>query len=65
MRILLSAALALATTTAPAGAVSFASGWKEQKLTLFSSNDYSFGNSLSMTSNGSVSIAWTRESMRC
>jgi hypothetical protein len=60
MRILLSAALALATTTAQAGAVSFASGWKEQKLTLFSSNDYSFGNSLSMTSNGSVSIAWTR-----
>ena len=60
MRILLSAALALATTTAQAGAFSFASGWKEQKLTLFSSNDYSFGNSLSMTSNGSVSIAWTR-----
>ena len=60
MRILLSAALALATTTVQAGAVSFASGWKEQKLTLFSSNDYSFGDSLSMTSNGSVSIAWTR-----
>ena len=51
MRILLSAALALATTTVQAGAVSFASGWKEQKLTLFSSNDYTFGDSLSMTSN--------------
>jgi len=60
MRLLLSAALALATTTAHAGPVSFSSGWKEQKLSLFSSNDYSFGNSLSMTSNGSVSIAWTR-----
>ena len=60
MRVLLSAALALATTTAHAGPVSFASGWAEQKLSLFSSNDYSFGNQLSMTSNGSVSIAWTR-----
>jgi len=63
MRILISAALALATaTTAMAGPVSFSSGWKEQKLSLFSSNDYSFGNTLSMTSNGSVSIAWTRVS---
>lgn len=60
MRILLSAALALATTTAHAGPVSFSTGWAEQKLSLFSSNDYSFGNSLTMTSNGSVSIAWTR-----
>ncbi|MFT5649006.1 MAG: hypothetical protein ACJAWC_000607 [Yoonia sp.] len=60
MRVLLSAALALVTTAAHAGPVSFSTGWAEQKLSLFSSNDYAFGNSLSMTSNGSVSIAWTR-----
>ncbi|MFT5867496.1 MAG: hypothetical protein ACI82I_003258 [Gammaproteobacteria bacterium] len=60
MRLVLSAALALATTTAHAGPVSFSSGWSEQRLSLFSSNDYAFGNSLTMTSNGSVSIAWAR-----
>lgn len=43
-----------------AGPVSFASGWSEQKLKLFSSNDYRFGNQLDMVSDGSVSIAWTR-----
>ena len=53
-------ALALATTTAHAGPISFSSGWKEQRLSLFSSNDYAFGTSLTMTSNGSVSIAWAR-----
>ena len=45
---------------ASAGPVSFASGWAEQKLSVFSSNDYGFGNQLSMVSDGSVSIAWTR-----
>lgn len=59
-RILLATTLILATTGANAGPVSFASGWSEQKLSLFSSNDYSFGQNLSMTSNGSVSIAWSR-----
>ena len=52
-------ALALATG-AQAGPVSFSSGWAEQRLSLFSSNDYSFGNQLNMVSEGSVSIAWTR-----
>ena len=56
----LAVALALATTTAHAGPISFSSGWKEQRLSLFSSNDYAFGTSLKMTSNGSVSIAWAR-----
>ncbi len=61
MRLALSAALVLTTTlTANAGPISFATGWQEQRLSLFSSNDYSFGQSLSMVSNGSVSIAWTR-----
>jgi len=60
MRLLLSAALAFATTAATAGPISFANGWQEQRLSLFSSNDYRFGSSLSMVSDGSVSIAWTR-----
>lgn len=50
----------LSATSAAAGPVSFSSGWSEQRLSLFSSNDYSFGNQLSMTSNGSVSIAYAR-----
>lgn len=61
MRILLSTVLALsAAAAATAGPVSFSSGWQEQRLSLFSSNDYSFGQNLNMVSDGSVSIAWTR-----
>ncbi len=60
MRHLFSAALILAASTASAGPISFANGWSEQKLSLFSSNDYTFGDTLSMTSNSSVSIAWSR-----
>ena len=47
-------------TTASANQVSFSDGWQEQRLSLFSSNDYSFGNNLGLVSEGSVSIAWTR-----
>ena len=61
-RLLLATTLALTTAAAHAGPVSFSSGWAEQKLSLFSSNDYNFGTNLSMTSNGSVSIAWSRVS---
>ena len=53
-------ALTLLATPLAAGPVSFSSGWQEQRLSLFSSNSYSFGSQLSMTSDGSVSIAWTR-----
>ncbi|PUB18693.1 DUF3047 domain-containing protein [Yoonia sediminilitoris] len=61
MRLLLASALILSTAVpALAGPVSFSNGWQEQRLSLFSSNDYSFGNNLSMVSDGSVSIAWTR-----
>ena len=61
MRKLVTAALALTLAVpAAAGPISFANGWQEQRLSLFSSNDYTFGNNLSMASNGSVSIAWTR-----
>ena len=59
MRIALTAALFLAATAAGAGPVSFAN-WQEQRLSLFGSNDYSFGQSLQMVSDGQVSIAWGR-----
>lgn len=59
MRTLLPFTLAVFTAaTAQAGPVSFSSGWQEQRLSLFSSNDYSFGQNLQMASDGSVSIAW-------
>ena len=62
MRLLKTTAALLAFCASPlaAGPVSFSSGWAEQRLSLFSSNDYRFGNQLSMVSDGSVSIAWTR-----
>lgn len=53
-------ALALGASNATAGPVSFAQGWAEQRLSLFSNNRYSFGNQLSMSSDGGVSIAYTR-----
>lgn len=53
-------AATLAASSAHAGPVSFASGWSEQKLSLFSNNRYSFGNQLNMSSDGGVSIAYTR-----
>lgn len=53
-------AATLFASAASAGPVSFSSGWNEQRLSLFSNNRYSFGNNLSMTSDGGVSIAWKR-----
>lgn len=53
--------LVLATSTALAGPVSFGGNWSEQRLQLFNSNDYSFnGNSMTIGSDGAVSLAWTR-----
>lgn len=52
--------LALAALPAAAGPVGFESGWSEQRLSLFSSNEYRFGQQLSLVSDGSVSIAWTK-----
>jgi hypothetical protein len=60
----LSALFVALTTAASAGPISFANGWREQRLSLFSSNDYRFGPNLSMVSDGSVSIAWTRVAQR-
>lgn len=52
--------LSVLASTASAGPVSFSNGWQEQRLSLFSSNDYNFGSNLSMVSDDAVSIAWTR-----
>ena len=60
MRLFTAALLTVFATAAAAGPVSFANGWQEQRLSLFSSNDYSFGQNLGLVSDGSVSIAWTR-----
>lgn len=41
--------------------ISFGDSWSEQRLQLFSSNDYLFnGGSLNIVSEGTVSLAWTR-----
>lgn len=61
MRTLTTAILALTVASAGHAAnISFANGWQEQRLSLFSSNDYAFGQNLGLVSDGSVSIAWTR-----
>jgi len=61
MRRLLSVVFALgAAASATAGQVNFSNGWQEQRLSLFSSNDYTFGQNLGLVSDGSVSIAWSR-----
>ncbi len=60
MRYLTLAACLALTTPAIAQPVPFSSGWAEQRLQLFSSNDYSFGSDLGIVSEGSVSLAWTR-----
>lgn len=59
-KILMALALTALAGTTNAGTIDFGSGWKNQRLSLFSTNQYSFGKSLGITSNGSVSIAWTR-----
>lgn len=61
MRLLLSSVLVIfAAVSAAAGPVNFSDGWREQRLSLFSSNDYTFGQNLGLVSDGSVSIAWAR-----
>jgi hypothetical protein len=62
MRAVASAILCatLAAGAAHAGPVSFASGWNEQRLQLFNSNDYQFGNQLGIVSDSAVSLVWTR-----
>lgn len=58
--LVVTTALLLAASSASAQSISFAD-WKHQRLSLFSANSYSFGSkTLGITSDGSVSIAWTR-----
>jgi hypothetical protein len=54
------ALLVMMAAEVSAGPISFETGWKEQRLSLFRSNDYRFGSSLGMVSDDAVSIAWTR-----
>ncbi len=55
----LTAALCLAALPVLAAPVSFDGSWKTQKFSLFSSNSYGFnGSSVSVASNGSVSLAY-------
>lgn len=56
----LTALFAAFASAASAGAISFAEGWREQRLSLFSANEFSFGPELRMVSDGAVSLAWTR-----
>lgn len=62
MRILsLALPLVMAASAAAAGPISFGGSWNEQRLQLFNSNSYSFnGGSMSVASDGGVSLAWTR-----
>ncbi len=61
MRLFLIAAVASLTAfSAVAGPINFADGWREQRLSLFRSNDYTFGQNLGLVSDGAVSIAWSR-----
>ncbi|MEN8658631.1 DUF3047 domain-containing protein [Marivita sp.] len=58
-RYLAAAAVCLAALPALAAPVSFDGSWKTQKFSLFSSNTYGFnGGSVSVASNGSVSLAY-------
>jgi hypothetical protein len=56
----LSAAWLLFPAAAAANAVTFDGGWREQRFSLFSSNDYTqAGDSLRVASDGTVSLLWT------
>jgi hypothetical protein len=60
-RLALSALLSLLAAPVHADGVAFDGSWKTQRFSLFSSNQYGFGGTtLSITSNGSVSLAYTR-----
>lgn len=56
----LSICFVLGATAALSGPVSFSSGWNEQRLSLFRSNQYQFGEQLGIVSDSAVSLAWTR-----
>lgn len=49
-----------ATNSAQAASVSLSDGWTNQRISIFSKNDYSFGSSMGIKSDGAISIAWRR-----
>ena len=56
----LALALALLPLTATAGVLDFSNGWREQRLALFSSNEFTFAERLGVVSEDTVSLVWTR-----
>jgi len=55
------AAIALAIGGAQASSVAFGDSWREQRFSLFSSNDFGLrGETLTVRSDGTVSLVWTR-----
>ena len=59
LALLLAVSMGLSGPAIAKGPVGFDGTWKTQRFSLFSSNKYKFGgNSVSMTSNGSVSLAY-------
>jgi hypothetical protein len=58
--MLIATVLALSPVVASAQQVAFTDAWKEQRFAIFGSNDFSLGgNTLGVTSNGTVSLLWT------
>lgn len=59
LAVMLAAAIGLSAPALAMGPVGFDGTWKTQRFSLFSSNKYQFqGNGVSVTSNGSVSLAY-------
>ena len=61
MRFILALALTISSSLVCAEQVYFDDGWREQKFSLFSSNDFLLGgHTLGVRSNKTVSVLWTR-----
>ena len=60
MRHVTAATLALLPTLAGATTVDFADGWREQRLKLLSSNEFTFDERLGVVSDKTVSLVWTQ-----
>lgn len=60
MRVALTALILALPNFAFGQQISFSQGWKEQRFSMFSSNDYSLGSStLGVSSSGTVSLLWS------
>lgn len=59
--IVAAAAIALGLSSAHASSIAFGDSWREQRFSLFSSNDFGLrGKTLTVRSDGTVSLVWTR-----